>query len=42
MEEAMKDGFIKAAAVTPDIRVADVAFNTEQICANIDRGYTFS
>ncbi|MCI8321105.1 MAG: NAD(+) synthase [Dorea sp.] len=33
----MKDGFIKAAAVTPDIRVADVAFNTEQICANIDR-----
>lgn len=33
----MKDGFIKVAAVTPDIRVADVAFNTKQICADIDK-----
>lgn len=32
----MKDGFIKVAAATPDIRVADVAFNTEQICRMID------
>ena len=24
----MKDGFVKAAAATPDIRVADVAYNT--------------
>lgn len=32
----MRDGFIKVAAVTPDIRVADVAFNTEQICQAID------
>lgn len=32
----MKDGFIKVAAVTPDIRVADVAFNTEQIIKMID------
>ncbi len=28
----MKNGFIKVAAVTPDIRVADVEFNVEQIC----------
>ncbi|MDE7036365.1 MAG: hypothetical protein K2O98_00065, partial [Lachnospiraceae bacterium] len=32
----MKDGFLKVAAVTPDIRVADVAYNTDQICALID------
>lgn len=31
----MKDGFIKVAAATPDIRVADVAFNTEQILSLI-------
>ena len=31
----MKDGFIKVAAVTPDIRVADVDYNTEQICGLI-------
>lgn len=28
----MKQGFIKVAAATPDIRVADVPYNTEQIC----------
>ena len=32
----MKHGFVKAAAVTPDIRVADVAYNTERICRKID------
>ncbi|MDD2979591.1 MAG: NAD(+) synthase [Hespellia sp.] len=32
----MRHGFIKAAAATPDIRVADVAFNTQQIKAAID------
>ena len=32
----MKDGFVKVAAVTPDIRVADVAYNTENICKAID------
>lgn len=32
----MKDGFIKVAAATPDIRVADVDYNTEQICRIID------
>ena len=28
----MRDGFIKVAAVTPDIRVADQEYNAEQIC----------
>ena len=32
----MKHGFVKVAAVTPEIRVADVAFNAEQICKKID------
>lgn len=32
----MKDGFVKVAAATPDIRVADVAYNTEKICESID------
>ena len=27
----MRDGFIKAAAVTPQVRVADVAYNTEEV-----------
>ena len=31
----MKHGFIKVAAVTPDVKVADVIYNTEQICRNI-------
>ena len=29
--ENMKHGFVRAAAATPDIRVADVAYNTEKI-----------
>lgn len=32
----MKDGFLKVAAATPDIRVADVAYNTGKICSLID------
>ena len=32
----MKDGFLKVAAATPDIRVADVAYNTGRICSMID------
>ena len=28
----MRHGFVKVAAATPDIRVADVAYNKEQIC----------
>ena len=30
-EVIMKDGFIRAAALTPKIRVADTAYNAEQI-----------
>ena len=32
----MKQGFIKVAAVTPKIRVADTVYNAEQICAGLD------
>lgn len=32
----MKQGFVKVAAATPDIRVADISYNTEQICKLID------
>ena len=32
----MKDGFIRVAASTPDLRVADVDYNTEKICEDID------
>lgn len=32
----MRHGFVKVAAATPDIRVADVAHNQEQICRLID------
>ena len=31
----MKHGFVKVAAATPDIRVADVEFNTSKICEAI-------
>lgn len=31
----MKDGFIKVAAATPNVRVADCAYNTEQIISMI-------
>ncbi len=30
-EDEMKNGFVKVAAATPDIRVADVEFNTQNI-----------
>lgn len=33
----MRQGFIKVAAATPDIRVADVPFNTKQICNAIEQ-----
>lgn len=32
----MRHGFVKVAAATPDIRVADVEFNTKSICDGID------
>ena len=31
--EKMKDGFIRAAAITPDLKVADVAYNLDKICS---------
>ncbi len=34
----MKDGFIKAAALSPEIRVADCVYNTESICTGIEDG----
>ncbi len=35
----MKDGFVKVAAVSPEIKVADCAFNAESVCKGIDRAY---
>lgn len=32
----MKHGYVKVAAVTPDVRVADPVYNTQQICEKID------
>lgn len=32
----MRQGFVKVAAATPDIRVADVRYNTEKICEAIE------
>lgn len=32
----MKQGFIKTAAVTPDVKVADTVYNREQICKGIE------
>ena len=32
----MKQGFVKVAAATPDIRVADVTYNTKKICEAIE------
>lgn len=32
----MKHGFVKVAAVTPKIKVADTIYNREQICQNIE------
>ena len=32
----MKQGFVKVAAATPDIRVADVRYNTEKLCEMIE------
>ena len=35
----MEHGFIKAAAVTPKIKVADPAYNCEEICKGIKEAY---
>ena len=35
----MKDGFIKVAALTPKIRVADCDYNAAKICLMIDKAW---
>ena len=35
----MKDGYIRAAAMTPKIKVADCRYNTEQIKELITKAY---
>ena len=35
----MKDGFIKVAALTPKIKVADCIYNREVICSQMDEAY---
>ena len=37
----MKHGFVKVAAATPDIRVADVKYNEEKICEAIQKAADF-
>ena len=37
----MKHGFVKVAAATPDIRVADVRYNEEKICEAIQKAADF-
>ncbi len=36
--KAMYDGYFRAAAATPSIKVADTVYNTDQICALIEEG----
>lgn len=33
----MRDGFLRVAASTPEVKVADVQFNREEICRKILR-----
>ena len=35
----MKDGFIKVATATPDLRVADTVYNAEQIILAMEKAY---
>ncbi len=35
----MKDGFINVASMTPEVRVADVVFNTKKIIEGIEKAY---
>lgn len=35
----MRDGFIKVAAITPKIKVADCIYNSEMICRQIEEAY---
>ena len=35
----MRQGFVKVAAVTPNVRVADVDYNTKEICKCMDEAF---
>ena len=35
----MKDGFVKVACVTPDLKVADCTYNSEQIISYLKKAY---
>ncbi|MDY3249592.1 MAG: nitrilase-related carbon-nitrogen hydrolase, partial [Candidatus Choladocola sp.] len=35
----MRDGFVKVAALTPEIKVADCGYNGAKICRLIDEAY---
>ena len=35
----MRDGFIKVAAMTPKIKVADPVFNTESVIEDLKKAY---
>lgn len=35
----MKDGFVKVAAISPDVKVADCEYNSERICEGIAKAY---
>ncbi len=35
----MKDGFVKVAAYSPDVRVADCSYNADRICEGIAKAY---
>ncbi len=35
----MKDGFIKVATMTPDLRVADIAYNVGEVIKGIEKAY---
>lgn len=39
-EQDMKHGFIKVAAMTPKIKVADPVYNVAEICKGIDEAFT--
>ena len=37
--ENMQDGFVKVAAITPKVRVADVTYNVESCLSSIKKDY---
>ena len=35
----MRDGFVKVAAISPDLKVGDCAYNAQRICEGISKAY---